>query len=101
MNDHTTRLSVRQIDISLLLLLFAGGILLRLLLLTPTGFDGLYGQDAYAYYDFAGELRAALNQGRAPGDFFWPLGYPTRILPKSLSSPRIRSKRMLRASIVS
>jgi hypothetical protein len=73
MNAH---ISVRRIDITLLLLLFAGGILLRVFLLTPTGFDGLYGQDAYAYYDFAGELRAAANQGRAPGHFFWPLGYP-------------------------
>jgi hypothetical protein len=72
MND----LSLRRIDTSLLLLLFAGGILLRIILLAPTGFDGLYGQDAYAYYDFAGELRAAISQGRAPGDFFWPLGYP-------------------------
>ncbi len=72
MND----LSLRRIDISLLLLLFAGGILLRLFLLAPTGFDGLYGQDAYAYYDFSGELRAAVNQGRAPQSFFWPLGFP-------------------------
>jgi 4-amino-4-deoxy-L-arabinose transferase-like glycosyltransferase len=72
MND----LSLRRIDISLLLLLFAGGILLRIILLAPTQFDGLYGQDAYAYYDFAGELRAAANQGRTPGHFFWPLGFP-------------------------
>jgi hypothetical protein len=65
-----------RIDISILLILFAGGIVLRIFLIAPTGFDGLYGQDPYAYYDFAGELRAALTEGRAPGEFFWPLGYP-------------------------
>jgi 4-amino-4-deoxy-L-arabinose transferase-like glycosyltransferase len=73
-NSRTT--SSFRWDFSILLLLFAGGIVLRFFLLTPTGFDGLYGQDSYAYYDFAGELRASLAEGRAPGAFFWPLGYP-------------------------
>ncbi len=36
------------------------------------GFDGLYGQDAYAYYNFANDLRA----GNLLKPFFWPLGYP-------------------------
>jgi len=65
-----------RLDVTIVMLLFAGGVLLCLLLLTQTHFDGLYGQDAYAYYDFAGELRAALSEGRAPQPFFWPLGYP-------------------------
>ncbi|MEO8610709.1 MAG: phospholipid carrier-dependent glycosyltransferase [Chloroflexota bacterium] len=63
-------------DISILLMLFISGILLRILLIAPNGFDGLYGQDPYAYYDFASELRTSLTEGRAPGAFFWPLGYP-------------------------
>lgn len=66
----------KRLDWALVLGLFAAGILLRVLLLLPTHFDGLYGQDAYAYYDFAGELHTALSEGRAPGHFFWPLGYP-------------------------
>lgn len=67
---------VRRQDISCVLLLFVIGILLRRLALLPEAFNGLYGQDAYAYYDFAEQLRAALAEGRAPPPFFWPLGYP-------------------------
>lgn len=37
-----------------------------------TGFDGLYGQDAYAYYNYAQTM--IRGSGLAP--FFWPLGYP-------------------------
>lgn len=41
------------------------------------GFDGLYGQDAYAYFDYAvGPLTAALRAGQPPPPFFWPPGYP-------------------------
>jgi len=40
-------------------------------------FDGLYGQDAFAYYDYAlGPLREALMRGEGPPPFFWPPGYP-------------------------
>ncbi|MDW8269464.1 MAG: hypothetical protein RMN24_09890, partial [Anaerolineae bacterium] len=41
------------------------------------GFDGLYGQDAYAYFDYAvGPLTTALRAGQLPPPFFWPPGYP-------------------------
>jgi 4-amino-4-deoxy-L-arabinose transferase-like glycosyltransferase len=36
------------------------------------GFDGLYGQDAYAYYDFA----VLIGYGEPLTSFFWGLGYP-------------------------
>ncbi|HET8627533.1 MAG TPA: hypothetical protein VFL91_08945, partial [Thermomicrobiales bacterium] len=40
-------------------------------------FDGLYGQDPYAYYDYAvGPLRASLLHLRPPPAFYWPPGYP-------------------------
>jgi hypothetical protein len=39
-------------------------------------FDGLYGQDAFAYYDYALRLWESLRQGRRPPPFFWPVGYP-------------------------
>jgi hypothetical protein len=39
-------------------------------------FDGLYGQDAYAYYAYARTLYAALAALQAPPLFWWPLGYP-------------------------
>lgn len=43
----------------------------RLLILAAYPFDGLYGQDAFAYFDFARQL-----QQFQPGPFFWPWGYP-------------------------
>ncbi len=66
----------RRIDLTLALGLFIAALLLRLMVLLPMRFDGLYGQDAYAYYDFAGELRTAISEGQTPESFFWPLGYP-------------------------
>ena len=40
-------------------------------------FDGLYGQDAFAYYDYAtGPVRQSLPSLRLPPPFFWPPGYP-------------------------
>lgn len=40
-------------------------------------FDGLYGQDPYAYFDYAtGPLRQALLQFQPPPPFAWPPGYP-------------------------
>jgi 4-amino-4-deoxy-L-arabinose transferase-like glycosyltransferase len=70
------RLSSSTLSPFLLLALFLAGLGLRLLVLANNPFDGLYGQDAYAYYDFAGELRLAANTGNAPPAFFWSLGYP-------------------------
>lgn len=53
---------------------FAFSLALRLAL--TAGFDGLYGQDAYAYYNYAQTLRQALGQSGELAPFFWPLGYP-------------------------
>lgn len=40
-------------------------------------FDGLYGQDPFAYYDYAtGPLLTGLHSLRLPPPFFWPPGYP-------------------------
>jgi hypothetical protein len=50
--------------------------MLRLLVVAPYGFDGLYGQDSYAYFDFAGELLVFAKTLQPPGPFFWPIGYP-------------------------
>ena len=79
MPDHPTIHSTHRLDLILLLLLFVGGIILRLALIAPTGFDGLYGQDPYAYYDFAAELRSAIADGHSLPPFFWPLGYPALV----------------------
>ncbi len=66
----------RRLDLGLLSLLFLAGLLLRLIYLIPSGFDGLYGQDAYAYYNFAGNLQTFIQTGQPLPPFFWPLGYP-------------------------
>jgi len=48
-------------------------------------FDGLYGQDPYAYYDYAtGPLREALLQLQLPPPFTWPPGYPLLVALASL-----------------
>src|SRR5947207_14199005 len=62
----------------------AGLFLLALLVhaasLVGQGFDGLYGQDPFAYYGYAvGPLRAALLSFQPWPPFFWPPGYPLLI----------------------
>ncbi|HET6315014.1 MAG TPA: hypothetical protein VFG86_01050 [Chloroflexota bacterium] len=62
--------------------------LLPLLVLLPTlsfialrRFDGLYGQDSFAYYDYAlGSLRSALLAGEPLPAFFWPPGFPLLVV---------------------
>jgi 4-amino-4-deoxy-L-arabinose transferase-like glycosyltransferase len=61
----------RRIDCSMLAALWLLALLPRLIVLAIYPFDGLYGQDAFAYYDFARQLRTL-----QPGTFFWPWGYP-------------------------
>jgi hypothetical protein len=70
----------KRVDIFLLALIFIFALMLRLRWIFDTGFNGLYGQDAYAYFDFALELRHALIEWRLPEPFFWPLGYPTLLM---------------------
>lgn len=49
------------------------------------GFDGLYGQDPYAYYNYAtGPARASLLALRPLPAFFWPPGYPLLVALASL-----------------
>lgn len=50
--------------------------LMLLALLRLAGFDGMVGQDGYAYVDYARNIRQWLLGGVHPGDFFWPPGYP-------------------------
>lgn len=57
-------------------LLFCIAFLVRAALVFWYRFDGLYGQDAYAYYGYARDLFDALTHLQAPPPFWWPLGYP-------------------------
>ena len=48
-------------------------------------FNGLYGQDPFAYYDFGvGPLRRSVLAGAPLPALFWPLGYPILITLSSL-----------------
>lgn len=59
------------------LVLFVLALVVRFYHAFANTFDGLYGQDAYAYYNFSRELFTALSQFQPPPLFWWPLGYPT------------------------
>jgi hypothetical protein len=67
-------------------------LLLALLLVLPAaglamsrGFDGLYGQDAYAYFDYATvSVRRSIVQVAPLEPFFWPPGYPLLVALASL-----------------
>ena len=55
-----------------------------LAILALTRFDGLYGQDSFAYFHYAtGPLRQALARGQLPPPFFWPPGYPLLVAAMS------------------
>jgi hypothetical protein len=66
-----------RLDTGLCLSLVAAGLGIRAYMLWGTGFDGLYGQDSYAYYDYAQDIIHGLLQGNLPTGFFWPIGYPS------------------------
>ena len=55
--------------------LFLAALLLPLLTIVISGFNGLYGQDAYAYLNMARTLDL-LNPGVTSREFFWPILYP-------------------------
>lgn len=62
------------------LLLFCLAFILRLGIIIWWQFDGLYGQDAYAYWQQAAAIVANLPRGQLPPvDFFWPNGYPVLV----------------------
>ncbi len=61
-------------------LLFALALSVRVALALGTGFDGLYGQDPYAYFQYALRLRDALAALTLPPPFFYPAGYPLLVV---------------------
>lgn len=46
-----------------------------LFILRFMGYDGMVGQDAYAYVDYAKAIKVWINGGPHPGNFLWPPGY--------------------------
>lgn len=70
----------RRSDRWIALGLLAAALAVRWLLLARQPFDGLYGQDAFAYYDYAVTLRANLLQNHPVPAFFWPIGFPLQLV---------------------
>lgn len=59
------------------LFVFFTAFAVRLGVIVHWGFDGLYGQDAFAYFDQCAAIAERLVAGWAPMPaFFWPSGYP-------------------------
>ncbi len=57
------------------LLLFIISFLFRLTFVFIFQFDGLYGQDAYAYYDYSKIFHDSVLSFHIPPNFYWPIGY--------------------------
>lgn len=72
---------------SLPFLVFGIALLFRLTVLHQIQFDGLYGQDPYAYLDYSIALRSAIEHLQVPPPFFWPIGYPALVALLSLLLP--------------
>jgi len=58
------------------LALFGISFALKVFMAAALHFDGLYGQDAFAYYSYGQQIRTAIAHFQMPGHFYWPLGYP-------------------------
>jgi len=56
--------------------LFSLALAVRAAVRLVSGFDGLYGQDPFAYLGYAVRLHDALLAFQPPPPFFWPIGYP-------------------------
>lgn len=83
MIDAANRTGSRSLDhdTRILLALFAFAIVVRVAMAVAWHYDGLYGQDPYAYYDQAVALAHALPRFEWPrNDFFWPSGYPLSVV---------------------
>jgi hypothetical protein len=62
-----------------LILLFVVSLALRIYPVLALHFDGLYGQDPFAYYSYGQQLRATVAHAQPLGLFYWPLGYPVLV----------------------
>src|SRR5262245_28669028 len=59
------------------LILLALSLAIRIYFVFMYSFDGLYGQDSFAYFNQAAAIADRFPRGQLPPlDFFWPNGYP-------------------------
>jgi 4-amino-4-deoxy-L-arabinose transferase-like glycosyltransferase len=76
MSRSSTRQSLAHAKWVAPLCLAALALAVRVVPIARSSFDGLYGQDAYAYFAYARALFAALTHAQIPPPFWWALGYP-------------------------
>jgi 4-amino-4-deoxy-L-arabinose transferase-like glycosyltransferase len=75
------------VPFSVLVLAVSVSALIRLFLIIQEQFDGLYGQDPYAYYTYAtGALRDSILVFAGPPHFLWPPGYPYLVAAVSFAT---------------
>jgi hypothetical protein len=81
---------VTRAELRLASLPFGATLLVFVLVRLALPFDGLYGQDAFAYYDVARRLGPWLAGAEPLPPLYWPLGYPALVallLPISGGGP--------------
>ena len=77
--DRRTTATLAAVALGLFLALAAG------VIAASRGFDGLYGQDPYAYFDYGTvSVRQSLLHLTPLEPFFWPPGYPLLVAAASL-----------------
>jgi len=75
MNHKSIKQQEEKSNTYYFILLFILSFVFRLLLIIVFKFDGLYGQDAYAYLEFSKKFYEALTQFQIPPNFYWPVGF--------------------------
>ena len=71
-------MATRQHILNCLILIVLASVA-RLVIVLYHGFDGLYGQDAFAYYNFAQDILYFIETLNPPPPFFWSIGYPSQL----------------------
>jgi hypothetical protein len=63
----------RNIDVFALLFIISFAIKFTILIIYK--FDGFYGQDSYAYYDYSKSFISSINKLNIPANFYFPVGF--------------------------
>lgn len=62
-------------NINVFFLLFTLSLFIKLIILSVYKFDGFYGQDSYAYYDYSKSFIDSVNNFSLPPNFYFPVGF--------------------------
>jgi 4-amino-4-deoxy-L-arabinose transferase-like glycosyltransferase len=62
-------------NIDIFLLLFSASLIIKIFILLFYKFDGFYGQDSYAYYEYSKAFISSVNNFKIPDNFYFPVGF--------------------------